>query len=140
MSMPYNTVSEVMTESPFWLAPDETLDRASGRLLRESFSGCPVCEADGRVVGVLSEVDLVRALFPVTEGRNPTGHVGDFMTKAPVMLQPEMSLRAAADFFLDIPVRRAPVVDRSGILLGVCSRRDVLRALDANARALRCET
>ncbi len=139
MSLPFNRVSDVMTTSPFWVSPDETVDRASGRLLRESHSGCPVCDNDGAVVGVLSELDLVRALLPATDGSIPSGIVGDYMTKAPVMLQPDMGLRAAAEFFMDVPVRRAPIVDAAGKLLGVCSRRDVLRALDANARALRCE-
>lgn len=55
------TVNDVMTSAPLTVAPDDTLERAAAMMLENKVSGLPVVE-DGRVVGILTESDLFRAL------------------------------------------------------------------------------
>lgn len=130
--------SDVMTPAVYCLDPDESIDRAAGKLLRQKISGCPVVE-DDKVIGVISEVDLLRALYPVTQGETPTGKVRDHMTPTPIGLKPDADVLEAAHFFFEYPVRRAPVMDENGALQGLVSRRDVLRALEELARQRRIQ-
>lgn len=131
------TCADILTEAVFTLHPDEPIDRAAGRMLREHVSGCPVVDADGRVVGVLSEIDLLRALYPAHQGEVPSGTVGEHMTPNPIALRADTPAVEAAHFFFEYPLRRAPIVDDDGRLLGLVSRRDVLRATEELTRTLR---
>lgn len=132
-----STCADILTEAVFTLEPDETIDRAAGRMLRAHVSGCPVVDSENRVVGVLSEIDLLRALYPAHQGEIPTGTVREHMTPNPVALRPDTPAIEAAHFFFEYPLRRAPIVDDAGRLIGLVSRRDVLRATEALARDLR---
>jgi predicted transcriptional regulator len=56
-----DAVRDVMSSAPLTVAPDETLERAAGLMLEKKVSGLPVVE-EGRVVGIITESDLFRAL------------------------------------------------------------------------------
>lgn len=60
-------VADVMTREVVTLSPDMTLEQAAERLVERGISGAPVVAADGRLLGVLSESDLLRHLKRVTE-------------------------------------------------------------------------
>lgn len=125
---------DIMTPAVFTVAPDQDARKAAGLMLREHVSGCPVIEG-GRVVGVLSEMDLLRALYTAVHDDTPPGTVRDHMTPYPVELREDATVEQAAHLFFEYPYRRAPVVDGSGALLGVVSRRDVLVAYEELARS-----
>jgi len=95
-------------------------------------SAVPVLADDGRVAGVVSEADLLRA-----RSRNRTGHVpgragqvGDtaaqLMTSPAIAISPDASLAAAARQMDQHHLRMLPVIDADGCLLGVVSRRNLL--------------
>ncbi len=128
--------ADVMTPVVYTLGPDEPVCDAAGKLLRQQISGCPVTE-DGKVVGVISELDLMRALYPATQGEVVQGTVRDHMTPTPIGLKASAEVVEAAHFFFEYPVRRAPVHDDDGVLVGLVSRRDVLKALEELARQAR---
>lgn len=78
---------------------------------------------DGRLVGVISERDFVRALARETD---PAGaSVGDYATTEVVIAAPDEELSAVARRMLERGVRRLPVVDANGDLVGLVSMRDV---------------
>lgn len=122
------TARELMTQHVFTVAAEEPIFEAAGKLLRERFSGAPVLEADGAVVGVLSEQDLVRALIGVESNLQPQGLVRDWMTPTPVTVPPSATVYELARFFRDHSIRRVPVVE-GGVLLGLVARREVVREL-----------
>ena len=111
------TARDVMTTSVVSVTPRDTVDEAARLLTFHDISGLPVCEAE-RVVGVVSEADLI--------GKSGAT-VGDVMTSPATTVTETTGLEQVADKLTQQRIRRLPVVDAKGRLVGVVSRRDVLR-------------
>ena len=111
------TVRDVMTSSVVSVTPQDSVDEAARLLTFHDISGLPVCDAN-RVVGVLSEADLI--------GKSGAT-VGDVMTSPAMTVVESTSLESVADLLTRERIRRLPVVGSNGQLVGVVSRRDVLR-------------
>jgi CBS domain-containing protein len=141
-------VADVMTNLVVTFRPQDTIEEAAGRLLKNHISGAPVV-VQGRLVGVVSEADIVSAYTP----RAPRGSatvapaplmfllrgivpldvdhmtVGDVMTTTVISLSPEASVWEAASLIDRHGVRRLPVVDDQGYVVGVLARADLVRAM-----------
>ena len=124
------TAADVMQPDVFALAPDWPLDRAIDELVRRGFSGAPVVDRDGRLIGVLSEADGLQILASAAFYATPTGRVADAMHQDLVTVPPDADVFRLTWRFQSSPVRRLFVVDRENQLLGIIARRDLLRALD----------
>jgi len=111
------TARDVMTTSVVSVSPSDSVDEAARLLTFHDVSGLPVCEA-GRVVGVVSEADLI--------GKSGST-VGQVMTSPAVTIAESTGLERVAEQLTQQRIRRLPVVDGVGNLVGVVSRRDVLR-------------
>jgi len=111
------TARDVMTTSVVSVSPSDSVDEAARLLTFHDVSGLPVCEA-GRVVGVVSEADLI--------GKSGST-VGQVMTSPAVTIAESTGLERVAEQLTQQRIRRLPVVDGGGNLVGVVSRRDVLR-------------
>jgi CBS domain-containing protein len=111
------TARDVMTTNVVSVSPQESVDEAARLLTFHDISGLPVCEAD-RVVGVVSEADLI--------GKSGAT-VGDVMTSPAVTVSEGTGLKQVAEQLTQQRIRRLPVVSADGELVGVVSRRDVLR-------------
>ncbi len=141
-------ISDVMT------APVVTVNRLTpykeiARLLtRHQISGLPVVHMDQRVVGVISEADLVaardktawRARPGPPAGRQWHGvqrHAvilaGELMTAPAVTIHPDETVATAAQVMTAYRVSRLPVVAKDGTLIGIVSQGDLLRALASAA-------
>lgn len=116
-------VTEVVT-----LHPDMEILRASQVLIGSDVSGAPVLDQHGRLVGVLTERDCLRVVLHAGYHGQPGGLVRDYMTKDPVTVTPEDTVLELAERFIKDGYRRYPVLD-GGRLVGVISRRDVMRAM-----------
>lgn len=116
---------------------------AAQLLISHGFTALPVVDADGRLVGIVTEADLLRGAgsAPRRGGRTTTSPAGD--TVAAVMTSPVESLTPGADIddaahmMVRERIRCLPIVDGAS-LVGVITRRDLLRAAmshqDAAAR------
>jgi hypothetical protein len=111
------SVRDVMTTNVVSVSPPESVDEAARLLTFHDISGLPVCEG-GRVVGVVSEADLI--------GKSGST-VGEVMTSPATTVSESTTLEHVADLLVQQRIRRLPVVDATGRLVGVVSRRDVLR-------------
>jgi predicted transcriptional regulator len=111
------TVRDVMTTNVISVAPQETVDEAAHLLTFHDISGLPVCDG-GKVVGVISEADLI--------GKSGST-VGEVMTAPALTVSASTGLERVAEMLTQQRIRRLPVVDGQGNLVGVVSRRDVLR-------------
>ncbi|MEY2979819.1 MAG: hypothetical protein RL562_46 [Planctomycetota bacterium] len=118
-----------MQRKVFVLRPEMTLDQAAHDLLRHGFSGAPVVDASGRVLGVVSELDCLEALAASAFDQAPAGLVADRMHRTLDTIAPDTDLFAVVQRFRENVHRRLLVVDESAHLVGIVARRDVLRAL-----------
>jgi CBS domain-containing protein len=141
-------VADVMTHLVVTLRPRDTIEEAARRLLYNRISGAPVVE-DGRLVGVVSEADLMRAYAPPARSGTPfiateplmfllegtslhsprDETVGGVMTETAISVSPVATVWQAASMIDRHGVRRLPVVDDDGFVVGVLARSDLVRAM-----------
>jgi len=130
-------ISDLMSSPAITVPPDLPVKQAA-RLLRDrDVAAVPVVDAAGALVGVVSEIDLLRGsvvpdpvahLVPVDVTGPPPSTVADVMTRQVEVLAPHTDLFDAARRMAATGVRSMPVVD-DGSVVGVVSRADLLRAL-----------
>jgi Predicted signal-transduction protein containing cAMP-binding and CBS domains len=108
----------------FTIGADATLVEAASEMRREDVGSLVVFD-EGRLSGIITERDLVRA---VAEGANPTTlPVAGYMTDDPIVASPDDGVEEVVARMLTIGVRHLPVVE-NGRVLGVVSVRDLLEA------------
>ncbi|MGA9573518.1 MAG: CBS domain-containing protein [Lysobacterales bacterium] len=121
-------VKDHMTRNPVTLTPDMEILKATKILIHKDISGAPVLDKHGRLVGVLTERDCMRIAMQADYHGVPGGLVDNFMSKNPQCVGPEQSILVLADLFINGRFHRYPVLDKDR-LVGIISRRDVLRAM-----------
>ncbi|MCP5059151.1 MAG: CBS domain-containing protein [bacterium] len=112
------------------VAPDAPIAAATHTLMRRGYSGAPVVDEGGQLLGVLSEEDCIRVLAESIYEGWPAGTAADHMTQEVEVAAPDEDVFAVAGRFSEGGHRRIFVVDE-GRLAGMISRRDLLRALDS---------
>ncbi|QWZ08861.1 CBS domain-containing protein [Nocardioides panacis] len=133
-------VREVMTQWPITVHPETSTREALRRLDEHTITAMPVVRPDGRIVGVVSEADLVRdAVAGDPRGhldisREPAqpsrpGTVGEVMNHHPVTVGPQLDVAEAVELMTSTSVKSVPVVDDGLHVLGMLSRRDVVHVL-----------
>ncbi|OIJ68688.1 CBS domain-containing protein [Streptomyces mangrovisoli] len=138
--MKTHTVGEVMT-SDVVLAHRGTPFKELVRLLdRHRIGGLPVVDHDDKVLGVVSGTDLVRA----QAHRPPLGPSGpataeQLMSTPAVTVHPEQPVAGAARVMERHGIERLPVVDEEDRLIGIATRRDLLRVFLRSDAAIRAE-
>lgn len=136
-------VEQLMTKTVLTVAPETPLRQVAGLLVREHISGVPVVDEDGHVLGVVSEADILRRERGPTPGRADFLHwlgsddhlerlsartAGEAMSRPAVTIRPEQSVWEAAARLVDRTLKRLPVVDAEGFLVGIVTRADLVRA------------
>jgi acetoin utilization protein AcuB len=127
------TVRDIMTRTTETASPDETVLEARDRFREGGFRHLPVVE-DGRLLGVVSDRDVLRAAgpslglneFEPDVGTNIDRPLREIMTRDVVTADPLMSVEEAADTMLRYEVSALPVLDE-GRLVGILTTADVLR-------------
>jgi citrate synthase len=117
------TVADLMTSPPVSAGPEESIERAAGRMSEHGVGSVLVLH-EGRLVGILTERDLVRA---GAAGAHPsTAKVRDWMTPEPDSVRPDVEVIDAWRSLAAHGYRHIPVVD-DGEVQGVVSIRDLVR-------------
>ncbi|MBL8738813.1 MAG: CBS domain-containing protein [Planctomycetes bacterium] len=124
------TAEHAMQRNVFVLAPERPVLDAVRELLARGYSGAPVV-VDRRLCGIFSERDGLTAIAAAHYEGEPPGTVAQHMRRDFAVVTDQTDLFEVASVFRDHPIRRVPVVDRAGRLLGILSRGDVLKALMA---------
>ncbi len=134
------TARDIMTRRLVTVRPEMRAQEAAGILLKHNISGAAVVDGDGNLLGLLSEYDCLRAVAAAEydfDRHDVVVTVEELMTTPTHTILPKMDLFAIAHEFVNLRVRRFPVVE-AGHLLGQVSRRDVLRAAyELRRKALR---
>jgi len=136
------SASEVMTPNPVLIGPEQPIEEAAEVMLSRRLKRLPVVDADHRLRGMISRVDLLRALGeayprPVQAEPSPTraDAVADIMNRQPPVVREDALLAEVLDVVVSTRLNRAVVVDAEGRVLGVVSDADVLRRLDPHFRS-----
>jgi CBS domain-containing protein len=150
------TVKDVMTTRVVWVRKGASFQAMAAALRKRRVSAFPVLDDEGKVIGVVSESDMLtkEALGSEPEGmpgmiagllrrreyqkaRGTTA--GDLMTSPAVTVTPDDTIERAARLMYTRKVKRLPVVDANDHLLGIVSRADLLSVYDRPDRDIRQE-
>jgi CBS domain-containing membrane protein len=146
------TVAEIMSRQVVWVEPDTPLAEVAEAMGQQGVSGVPVVDENRRVVGVVSEKDFLRGMG-VRESQNfmtlvasclrTKGCValpikkqtaGDLMSAPAVTVLPGTRVKDLAELFAARHINRAPVTDAEGLLVGIVSRGDLVKATLAGSQ------
>jgi CBS domain-containing protein len=149
-------VREVMTTKVVTLTPDQPFEQAADTLAEHSIGAAPVVDADGKVVGLLRDEDLIvseanlhvptwfnflGAEFPLPGEqkrfeselkRMTAANVEDLMTTEFRTCTPDDTLGDVAAAMHDADVTHMPVIDADGKLVGIIARGDLVRRVAAD--------
>ena len=120
-----------MNTSVITISRDEDIYEAMRMMALNNITGLPVVDDDGTLLGIITEKDVLVLLCNRLEEASmdrEIGRVGDFMTRNVVCFDPEDRLSDIAECLSTKDFRRVPILD-NGKLVGIISRRDVLRHL-----------
>ncbi|HIK29612.1 MAG: CBS domain-containing protein [Oscillatoriaceae bacterium SKW80] len=149
------TVADVMSRDPITVKPETPLQEAIKILAERRIGGLPVVNDSGKLVGIISESDLmwretgptpppyIMLLDSVIFLENPARYekelhkalgqtVGEVMSENPITTTPEKPLRDAARLMHERKINRLPVLDDSGKVIGILTRGDIVRAMAAS--------
>lgn len=145
-------VEEIMTRAVVSIHQDAAVQEAARLVADRGISGLPVVDDRQRVVGVITEGDLIKRLrqlelpafidlfggtLPLKSNRQveaeiremAASRVRDLMSRQAVTVGPDTEIRDLANLLLARNIKRAPVIDHEGTLIGIVSRTDVVRTL-----------
>jgi CBS domain-containing protein len=124
-------ISELMTKNPHTVTPDTPVSEAARIMKEEDIGIVPVvervggAETRGRLVGVITDRDI--AVRHVAEGRSIDAPVRDVMSGGVKTASPDDSVESVMTLMGNEQIRRIPVVDERGSLVGVVSQADLAR-------------
>ncbi len=120
-------VNEIMTTDPTCCRPEQSIQEAAKMMLMEDCGCIPVVdEASHRIVGLITDRDI--AVRAVAAGKDPGKTcVAETMSHPIVSIQTESTVESCVKLMEENQVRRAPVVDSSGRLIGMIAQADVAR-------------
>jgi len=146
------TVKDVMTTRVIWVRKDATFREMAAALREHRVSAFPVLGDEDKVIGVVSEADMLTkealdgepGVFSSILHRRDQAKAhgvtaGDLMTAAVVAVRPDDTVEHAAKLMYDRRVKRLPVTDADGHLVGIISRADVLSVFDRTDGAIHRE-
>ncbi len=124
------TAKQAMSRGLRTLPPEMDVLEALRILVEERLSGAPVVDQIGNLVGILTERDCMRIALGAGYHSEDGGRVAHFMTAAVVTVDADTPITEVAERFVNSRFRRLPVMEQ-GRLIGIVSRRDVLKQLAA---------
>lgn len=118
-------VRDVMTPDPAYCTPDSTA-RDAAILMRDNDCGSlPVVESDSnrKLVGTVTDRDL--AIRGLAEGKDPDTRIRELMTEGPTSAAPDDEVEVVREVMIAQQVRRVPVVDENGMVVGIVAQADL---------------
>ncbi len=143
--------ADIMTSHVITAAPDDTVAAVARQLAINHISGVPVCDKGGKLLGMLSESDLMRPFMSEVEARRSWWlhllaegtelapnfldyirqdhrHAEDLMTTPVISVSEQTSAREIGDLMIKQRIKRVPVL-RNGHLVGIVARADLIRVI-----------
>lgn len=128
-------IKEYMNHYPVTFTEDMSVEEASLRFLKTKQIGGPVIDKQNRLVGFLSETDVLAKMLESIYYNEQIANVDDIMIKDVKTAKPYDSILELGQQMLKTTHKVYPVVDDHGNLLGSVCRNDVLAAIDKHMRS-----
>lgn len=132
------TVGEICSREVYTAKPTEPLTQAAREMCRRNVGTVVVVERQGelsRPIGIVTDRDIVRGLID-REARIDELEIGSVMTWSPLAVAEDCGIPEAIEFLSESALRRAPVIDDAGNLVGIVSIEDLLPILSEELGAL----
>lgn len=128
------TAKDIMTSKMIVAKEGMNIEEAVKLLVNNRITGLPVVDGQGRMIGILSEYDIIARV-----GKEEKIEPALFKDRIPFSTSVETvvedtPLNEVLDRFIQLKCRRLPVLDRKGQLVGIISRRDVMKVLYYRAK------
>ncbi len=118
----HNSIQEAMTSNPTTIEPTATAQEAAKIMKSEDIGSLPIVEGD-KLVGVVTDRDI--SIRIVAEGRGTDTTVSEIASKDVVTIDPQQSIDEAARLMAEHQVRRLPVVEEDGRIVGILAQADI---------------
>ena len=118
------TAKEIMTEGVMTAKKNSSVIEVIDTLLENKISGLPVTDDDNNLIAIITEKDLLNTLF--LEDIDVTNTIEPYLSNKVISFNVNDSIYEICGYFLEHNIRRVPIV-QDGKLMGVISRRDILR-------------
>lgn len=145
-------VRNIMTEEVITVSTGDSVETCAKLLQENNISGLPVLDEAGKVAGIVTEGDLIRRASRVKAPgyleilggliylgspkkfvdelqRAMSLEAGQLMSTNVIAVNPEETIEKAATLMIEKGISRLPVLDEQGKLVGIISRRDIMRSL-----------
>ena len=145
-------IKDIMTTDVITVSEDDTVEKCANLLSVHNLSGLPVVDAEGFVKGIVTEGDLIRrssriktpAFLEILGGiiylDNPNKYLEDVkksmghfaknvMSEDVTVIGPDVEVEDAATLLVREKIKRLPVVDEEGHLIGIVARKDIMNFL-----------
>lgn len=145
-------IREIMTADVITVTTDDSIEYCAKLLQEHDISGLPVLDEAGRVVGMVTEGDMIRRASRVKAPgyleilggliylgspkkfveelqRAMALDAGRLMSKNVISIRPDDTVEKAATLMVEKKISRLPVIDDGGRLVGIVSRRDIMSSL-----------
>ncbi|SEK87392.1 CBS domain-containing protein [Colwellia chukchiensis] len=128
-------VQDYMDHYPVTFTPEMVVEEAALRFLKTKQIGGPVIDQSNRLIGFLSESDVLAKMIETIYYNEHIADVNDLMRKEVLTVKPYDSIIELGQQMLKNKPKVYPVVDDGGNLVGTICRNDVLRAIDLHLRS-----
>ncbi|WP_422486924.1 CBS domain-containing protein [Gudongella sp. DL1XJH-153] len=145
-------IKDIMTKDVITVTLNDNVEKCASLLIKHNLSGLPVLDESGKLVGIVTEGDLIRrasrikgpAVLEVLGGmiyldspkkfmdelKSSMGQKAkDIMTKKVITIDPNQTIEEGATLLVEKNVKRLPVINKEGELVGIVSRRDIMSYL-----------
>ncbi|MBJ7599644.1 MAG: signal transduction protein [Candidatus Nephthysia bennettiae] len=123
-------VKDLPTKPLLALGEQASLAEVAGRMRAEDQDSVAIM-ADNRLLGVITERDLVRAIAAGVDTTQASA--GLFMSADLVTTKPDEDVAVAATRMIELGIRHLPVIDEEGLPIGLLSAHDLLAVMDRNS-------
>jgi CBS domain-containing protein len=128
------TAQDIMTNEVLSIREGATLEEALKVLINNRITGMPVVNARGEMVGIVSEYDIMSQMADRDDLETGSLNLPVRFSKGARSVAPTTPLREILELFIDLKYRRLPVVDKRKKLVGIITRRDLMRLFYYRAR------
>jgi len=117
-----HTIQDTMTSSPTTIESGTSAQDAARTMKSEDVGSLPIVDGD-RLIGVITDRDL--AIRVLADGKGGETTVGEIASKDLVTIDPQQTLEEAVRLMADHQLRRLPVVEEDGRLVGILAQADI---------------
>lgn len=128
---------DIMSTELIFAHPKMTIEEAIKTLVNNRITGLPVVDEGRHLIGVLSEYDIIKSISGLGETDEPIQLNQSISFNSEVFsITEETSLSEILNYFIEQRIRRLPVVNKKKQLIGIITRRDIMKVLFYRSRKL----